>query len=367
MHEREAYIALNGMERVGPVAVRSLVETLGSAAAIFEADAAALRQARGVGRELADAVLRGRERVDWRREVERAAEQEVGILTPVDEAYPAALREIHDPPLALYVYGSPAVGDRRAVAVVGTRRPTHYGRATAEDLSYRLGKLGFTIVSGLARGIDTAAHRGALKAGARTLAVLGGALDCLYPAENRGLAREIAGQGAVLSEFPFGRRPDKTTFPMRNRIVSGLTLGTVVVEAGPASGALITAAQALEQGRAVMAVPGRIDQPSSAGPHRLIRDGARLVECVDDILDELDCLLPSAAATGRPPAAAAVPLSGEEQSLLEELEQGEQDVDVLIRATGLAAARVNALLMGLEMKKQVRMLPGRMVERVPRR
>jgi DNA processing protein len=185
----------------------------------------------------------------------------------------------------------------------------------------------------------------------------------MYPASNSELAREISEHGAVISEFPFGRKPDKTTFPMRNRVVSGLSMGVVVVEADRTSGAMITVDQALEQGRCVFAVPGRIDSYLSAGPHYLIRNGARLVEGVDDILDELGCLVPgSARSSGKPRS--LVRLSEEEQCLMRHLEDGEQSMDGLTRATGLPSARVTALLIGLEMKKQVRMLPGQMVERI---
>jgi DNA processing protein len=218
--------------------------------------------------------------------------------------------------------------------------------------------------SGLARGIDTAAHEGALKGGGRTLAVLGGALDKFYPPENRILAEKIAEQGAVISEFPFGREPDRTTFPMRNRIVSGLSMGVVVVEAGIKSGALHTANAAAEQGRTIFAVPGRIDSAFSGGSHQLIKTGAKLVEDVDDILQEFEFLIPKKKQEVeldlmmRP----EVQLSAEEQAIVKALAPGEQDVDTLARLVELPAAKISALLIGLEMKRVIRMLPGRMVE-----
>jgi len=361
MDERAAYIALNMMERVGPVRVRALISHLGSASAIFEASPLDLQSAQGVGKELAAAIVQQRRDIDWQGEMDRAERMGVGIVTFVDEDYPKPLAAIHDPPLALYVKGTFETRDKQSIALVGTRRPTQYGRATAENLAFHLGKLGFSIVSGLALGIDTMAHRGALKARGRTLGVLGGALDCMYPASNRDLAREISEDGAVLSEFPFGRKPDKTTFPMRNRVVSGLSMGVVVVEAGVRSGAMITVNQALEQGRCVFAVPGRIDSHLSAGPHDLIRNGARLVEGVDDILDELDCLV-QGSVKGERDVRSPVRLSEEERCLIHHLADGEASVDVLTRTTGLPCSRVNALLIGLEMKKQVRMLPGQTVE-----
>lgn len=361
MDEREAYIALNLMAAIGPVSVRALIATLGTPQAIFQARRPELLRAPGVGPKLADSILAQRDHVQPGRELERCHKLGAHILTPADAAYPAALRQIHDPPLALYVSGTLQPGDKRAVSVVGSRQSTLYGRECAEKLAYQLVQTGFVVVSGLARGIDTAAHRGALRGGGRTLAVLGGALDCLYPAENSALAREIAERGAVLSEFPLGRQPDKTTFPMRNRIISGLSMGTVVVEARLGSGALITAAQALEQGRAVFAVPGRIDSSSSKGAHQLLKSGARLLESVDDILEEFEFLLPASQRPGKAPAAPRPVLLPEEEKIVQALEEGEQDLDALTRASGLPAARISALLIGLEMKRVVRMQPGRRV------
>ena len=364
MDEREAYIALNMMEKIGPVGVRSLVETLGTAAAIFEADGEALGKARGVGRETVQTILAQRESLDWEGELQRAEAMGARLVARVDSEYPESLREIHDPPLALYIRGSLESRDSRGVAVVGTRRPTHYGRESAQRLANGLARSGLTIVSGLATGIDTVAHEAALAAGGRTVAVLGGGLDCLYPPANAGLADRIAdGCGAVISEFPLGRRPDKTTFPMRNRIVSGMSRGVLVVEAGPRSGALITADQALEQGRSVWAVPGRVDSSRSAGPHWLIQQGAKLVTCVGDVLEEWDDLFPATAApTATPPGTGG--LSADESALLTALGESSCDVDTLIRASGLKPGAVSAVLLGLEMRKLVRMLPGRMVERI---
>jgi DNA processing protein len=366
MTEREAYIALNMMEKVGPVSVRSLSGRLGSAAAIFEAAPEDLTGAPGVGREPVRAILAQRGTVDWAGEQRRAAEAGARIVTQTDDEYPRRLREIHDPPLAFYLRGELQSRDDHALAVVGTRRPTHYGRACAERFGAELARAGFTVVSGLAQGIDTAAHEGALKVKGRTLAVLGGGLDRLYPPENEELARRIAASGAVLTEYPFGRQPDKTTFPVRNRIVSGLSMGILVVEAGETSGAMITADQALQQGRSVFAVPGRIDAPTARGPHRLIKQGARLVESAEDVLQEFEFLFPQGvkaapAAEGRGPRPVT---SADEDAILRQLADGELDVDGIIRGTKLSPATVSALLIGLEMKRMVRMLPGRIVEAV---
>src|SRR5437660_3061358 len=204
-----------------------------------------------------------------------------------DERYPAWLRAIHDPPAVLYCDGLPETGDRQAVAIVGSRRATPYGLRVSEALAGELSVLGFTIVSGFARGIDAAAHGAALAAGGRTIAVLGCGLDVDYPPGHASLRAEIAGSGAVLTEFAPGTPPRATNFPRRNRIISGLALGVVVVEAAEDSGSLITARLALEQGREVFAVPGSIDVPTSRGPHGLLKQGAKLVETVDDIVEEL--------------------------------------------------------------------------------
>lgn len=367
MTSREAYILLNLIPGVGPIGVRALIEALGDPARLFEVDRQRLQTVNGIGATLARRIAEAPRRYSVDAECERAEASGVRIATPADEDYPPPLRTIHDPPLALYMRGAWMEADRHAVAVVGARRMTRYGQETAERLARGLARCGWTVVSGLARGIDTVAHRSTLDAGGRTLAVLGGALDRLYPPENAGLARDIVSQGVVLSEFPFGREPDKTTFPMRNRLISGLSRGVLVVEAGLTSGALISAHQAIDQGRSVFAVPGRIDSPTSHGTHALIKKGACLVETLDDILEEFGQLFPNPAsatkASSSCPAAPRPALNAEETALLEALAEDEcLDVDSLARITTLAPGTVNARLVGLELKRLVRMTPGRMVE-----
>lgn len=368
MNEREAYIALNMMECIGPVGVRSLTAMLGSPQAIFEAAPETLRAASGIGPAVAEKIVAQRGIIRPNEEIERAARLGAAIITPADGNYPKDLAQIHDPPLALYVMGELLPADHRAIGVVGSRHTTLYGRETAESLAYQLAHAGFTVVSGLARGIDTAAHRGAIKAKGRTLAVLGGGVDSIYPPENTQLAEEIAKHGAVLSEFSIGRQPDKTTFPIRNRIISGLSMGVLVVEAGLTSGALITANQALEQGRSVFAVPGRIDSPASRGTHMLIKNGAHLVESVDDILQEYEFLIPSLGLNKPLPAESrpAPPLDDEEAAIVKSLEEGEKNVDEIIRMTGIEASRIGSIMLGLEMKKIVRLHPGRIVQLIRR-
>jgi DNA processing protein len=361
---RSAYIALNMLDQVGPVRTRNLIAALGSPEAVFAADAALLQQVPGIGREVASGIVAQGAQVDPTAEEERASRHGARVVAFCDEDYPAILKEIYDPPLALYVWGTLTAADRHGLAVVGTRHVTHYGQSVADRMAYGLARAGFTIVSGLARGIDTVAHQAAIKAGGRTLAVLGSALDKLYPAENKDLAARIAEQGAVISEYPMGRPPDRQTFPYRNRIVAGLSVGLLVIEAGEKSGAVITANAALEQGRHVYAVPGRIDTPTARGCHALIKQGAKLVETIDDIVDDINLLFPKkiedrAEALKRTPD---VTLSPDEVAAVRALAGGGLHVDALARACGLGAARLNALLLGLEMKRVLRILPGRMVE-----
>jgi DNA processing protein len=364
MTEREAYILLNMMEGIGPVRVRHMLEALGSAVEAVTAHPDAMQRARGVGEELARSIANQREQLDVAEECRKAKAMGAEIITPLDDEYPAALKEIHDPPLALYVLGTLEKKDRHAIAIVGSRRSTLYGKQVADRLGYQLAQTGFTVLSGLARGIDTAAHEGCLKGEGRTIAVMGGALDKVYPPENETLARQIVKHGAVISEFAMGREPDRTTFAIRNRIVSGMSMGVVVVEAGSKSGALITADVAAEQGRTIFAVPGRIDSQASRGTHKLIKAGARLVEDVDDILQEFEFLIPpeqaqaELALTMRP----EVRLDADEQAVVKALWQGPMDMDGLAREAGLSSARISAMLIGLEMKRVVRMLPGRQVE-----
>lgn len=364
MTRREAYIALNMIDTLGPVRVRNLVAALGSPEAVWDASEEDLRRAEGIGAEVARGILAQRSEVDPLTEEALARKADARIITCEEPEYPEPLKQIYDPPLVLYVRGSFEKSDKHAIAVVGTRHATHYGLSVADRLSYQLAKTGFTVVSGLARGIDTAAHKGALKGEGRTIAVLGSAIDRLYPEENVELADKIAEHGAVISEYTMGREPDRTTFPYRNRVVSGLSMGIVVVEAGVKSGAVITATEAAEQGRSVFAVPGRVDMPAARGCHMLIKQGAKLCEGVDDVLQEFDMLIPDARkkAEASMPKRPDVPLSTDEQAVVKTLWKGALDVDSLARQANLNSAQLSSLLLGLEMKRVIRMLPGRVVE-----
>ena len=353
------------IEGLGPVSVRRLVECLGSPKAILEADREALMEARGVGEKLALKIIVQRDSIDFEEEIEKAAEIGAHMITPVDDEYPDALKTIHDPPLALYVLGRILPQDSKAIGIVGSRSTSHYGLTAADRLAYQLGQIGFTVLSGLARGTDTAAHSGALKGGGRTIAVLGGALDCLYPPENAELAARISKSGAVVSEYAMGRQADRMTFPYRNRIISGMSMGVLVTESAIKGGSMHSAEAAMEQGRTVFALPGRIDTPGARGPHMLIKNGAKLVERIDDILEEYEFLIPPDEREAPQDKAAArpdVPLSEEESTVVEALWQESLDIDSLARKVGMKSHELSSLLLGLEMKRVVRMLPGRMVE-----
>ena len=370
--ERQAIIALNMTQGMGAVTAKNLIEFFGSAAEIFKASAADLALVQGVGKGKAAAFAEAFSRIDPLAEEDRATRCAASIITWDDPDYPQRLKDIYDPPLVLYICGDRKAFSRTGVAIVGTRNATRYGCETAFRFGYQLASAGYAIVSGMARGIDTEGHRGAVEAHGVTIGVLGGALDKFYPAENRKLAHRVIDEGgAIISEYPFGREPDRQTFPMRNRIVSGLSAGVLVVEAATASGTMITDDQALEQGRAVMAVPGRVDSPTSQGCHKLIRNGARLVTCADDVIDELGTFLPSSrpadgklhleteAPLQRP--ANAPSLSEEEQRILDAIGGAERFVDDLVAATGIEAGRLNGLLVALQIKRFVKLLPGGIV------
>ena len=359
---KEALVALNLIEHVGPVRVRQLLDHFGEAPAILRASRQELLRVAGIGEETATAIAGWEQSVDLAAELERIRDYGCHVLIPADAEYPPLLREIYDPPIVLYVRGQLSERDRGGVAMVGSRLASHYGIETARRLSYQLAYAGVTVVRGGARGVATAAHQGARPAKGRALAVRGNGLDYVFPPENAQLYERIAKQGAVITQFPFRRKADKQTFPIRNRIVSGMTLGTVVIEAGINSGALITANMAVDHGRQLFAVPGRIDSPQSKGCHDLIKQGAKLCEGAEDILSEFEYLFPPPNRPASPAASgvlSTVTLSDAEQNVLAALEADERGIDEIIRASGLPAATVSVTLFGLEMKRLVRQLPGK--------
>jgi DNA processing protein len=363
MDSREALVALNMVEHVGPVRARQLLEHFGDATKILSASKHQLLHVRGIGEETAESIAGWEKSVDLAAEMKRVADSGCEIVVQPDAHYPELLREIYDPPMVLYVKGKLMPKDKNGVAMVGSRMTTHYGIEVARKLGYQLAYTGVTVVSGGARGIDTAAHQGALSGKGRTICVLGTGIAIVFPPENGELFERIAANGAVISQFPFNRKADKQSFAIRNRIVAGMTLGTVVVEANLTSGALITANFATEYGRQVFAVPGRVDSPRSKGCHELIKKGAKLCEGVEDILSEFEYLFP---ASNRPPSAnetgvlPALDLSENEQKVFGTLDSEELTTDDVIRKSGLPSSAVSVALFSLEMKRLVRQLPGKL-------
>src|ERR1017187_3164214 len=366
MDSREALIALNLIEHVGPVRARLLLEHFGEAPKILAASKSALLRVRNVGEETAEAISTWEKTIDLGGELKRISDFGCHALIQSDGDYPEMLRQIYDPPLVLYVKGALTAKDRSAVAMVGSRMTTHYGLETARKLAYQLAYVGVTVVSGGARGIDTAAHQGAPAAKGRTVCVLGTGVNIVFPPENVELFGRIAENGAVITQFPFNRNGDKQSFAIRNRIIAGMTLGTVVVEADLHSGALITANFATEYGRQVFAVPGRIDSPRSKGCHDLIKKGAKLCEGAEDVLSEFEYLFP---ASNRPPSPGetgvlpAITLSENEKLVYDALNNEVSSIDEVIRRSGLPSSAVSVALLGLEMKHVVKQLPGKLFVR----
>jgi DNA processing protein len=361
MTSREALVALNMIPHVGPVRYRQLVAHFGEPARILSANKASLISVHGINEVTADSIVSWESSVDLAGELKRISDFGCEIVVEQDEHYPQLLRQIYDPPLVLYVKGTLKTSDKNSVALVGSRMTTTYGINTARRLGYQLAYMGITVVSGGARGIDTAAHQGALSAKGRTIAVLGTGINQVFPPENAQLFEKIAENGALVTQFPFNRPPDKQSFPIRNRIVAGMTLGTVVVEANLTSGALITANFAVECGRQVFAVPGPIDSPRSKGCHDLIKKGAKLCEGPEDIVSEFEYLFPN---SNRSDALPGLTLSDNEKVVYEAVDLRETFMDEVIVKTGLPASAVSVALLTLEMKKLVRQLPGKVFLRV---
>jgi DNA processing protein len=360
MTRTESYLALNLVPQIGPVRVKKLLRHFGSPEAVLRAKSRELAMCDGISQSQAEALAGWEQAIDLGGEQRKIRERGLTLLTQEDPLYPKLLLGIHDPPVLLYVWGQLQPRDHHAVGIVGSRHATPYGLAAAKKLSFQIAYAGYAIISGLARGIDTAAHEAALAAKGRTIAVIGSGLGKLYPPENAALAARIAENGAVISEYPVDRIADKQTFPYRNRIVAGWSSGLVVVEAPERSGSLITAQQAADQGRTVYAVPGGIDRPTSAGCNRLIQQGAKLIMDGGDVLDDLMTLFPTAPQAPKvqetPPAAE---LSLDERILYDALGTEEAHIDDLTITSGLTAATVSTTLMRLEMKRLIRALPGR--------
>jgi len=353
MRDLRYWVGFNIVRGIGPVRLRALLDYFGDVERAWHAPPEALRSA-GLDRRSLENLLETRAALDLDRELERIAATGAQVLTWESPSYPRLLHEIADPPPVLYVKGTLTEEDAWAVAVVGTRRASTYGREVTRRLTTTLARSGITIVSGLARGVDAEAHRAALKAGGRTIAVLGCGIDRVYPPEHRKLAGEIIAQGALVSDYPLGTPPEGSNFPPRNRIISGLSLGVLVTEGGVRSGALITADYAAEQGRDVFAVPGSILMRSNAGTNALIRDGAKVVLGPEDVLEELNLTMVAEQIEARQ----VLPADETEAALLAHLSAEPSHVDELRQHVGLPIAQVTSTLALMELKGMVRQVGG---------
>ncbi len=360
-------IRLNAVPGLGPRLQTLLYNRFGSAGEILAASGARLLSVDGIGPKLSLAITKASEDSSAERELARCQESGIKLYVLGSDGYPSPLAEICDPPPLLYCRGDYREEDRLALAIVGSRHCTTYGRQQAERFATGLARAGLTIISGLARGVDAIAHRAALKAGGRTIAVSATGLAKIYPREHQSLAAEIAGQGAMISEAPLDRGPTRGIFPQRNRIISGLSLGVLIVEASRKSGALHTARHAMEQGRDVFAIPGRIDSLASQGCHDLIRDGVTLVQSVDDILEELGPLCEPV--VNQQGELLVTPrelnLSDQERFILNLIPSHPIPVDEVLRQAELEHSRVLSTLTVLEMKKLLCRVPGGFIQRRP--
>ena len=363
-------LLLSHVPQIGPQRLRALVSHFGDTGAVLAAPPRDLAAVPGISRTLASAIAaslkpgeRGCHMKYAERQLARVNSCGGAVISLWDARYPEALKRIYDPPPLFFQAGGFSPADRNAVAMVGTRSPSAYAVDVAERFSRDLARLGVTVVSGLARGIDTQAHAAALDAGGRTIAVTGSGLDVIYPPENSKLCRRIIRRGVVMTEYPMGTPPDAVNFPRRNRIISGLSAGTIIIETDVDGGAMITAASALDQNREVFAVPGQVTSRRARGCHALIRDGrAKLVECIGDVVVELASLLRPAAG---PPAAIPPPpdLNLFEKTVCEWLKEEPQHIDAIALGTRLGPADTLVALLGLEFKGLVKQLPGMMFHR----
>jgi len=362
----ESWLTLSMIPGVGPLMRRELLERFGSPKAILDAAPSELREVPRLGPKLCQAISKATETIDVQAELERCRNNDIDLLACGEEAYPNPLQEIIDPPGILFTRGSFLPQDEIAIAIVGTRHATHYGRKQARRLAAGLSRAGFTIVSGLARGIDTEAHQATLEAGGRTVAVLGSGLLSIYPSENKALAEKVVQNGALVSESSTLSKPSRGSFPRRNRIVTGLCQGVIVIEAGDRSGALISARLSMEQGREVFAVPGPVDSRTSRGCHRLIRDGAKLVEGPDDVLEELGPMFKSTTdADGREVHhPAEFQLNDQERVVLDAIRSDPTSIDEVVEGCGLPVHRVLSTVSVLEMRRLIKRLSGMQVVRL---
>lgn len=362
MEEWKYWIALKMVHGIGEVLFRNLLSKFYSPQNVFKAQISEIGKVDGIGEKTAQAI---KGFSDWGKaeeEAERVKRSGFKLLLLTDSNYPRNLFNTYNPPPFLYVKGEILSEDDNAIAIVGTRIPDRYGRFVTQRLAEELSRRGITIVSGMARGIDSIAHAGALKTGGRTIAVLGSGLDIIYPMENKKLYEEISTRGAVVSEFPLGTIPDSVNFPKRNRIISGLSLGVVVVQASDKSGSLITASFALEQNREVFAVPGNIETKLSRGTNKLIKEGAKLVESVEDILAEIEVLRRFKQDKLVADTVSPSDISHDEKAIYSVLRDEPLHIDEITKLTGMSPANVLSILLSLELSGLVTQLPGKMFQ-----
>lgn len=369
MENLQDWLALNLVPGLGTSSCKRLIDSFGGPRQVFKANTSELSKVPGIRKNAISEIAKKATYNKAEKEINRAQKENIAIITWDDPGYPELLKNIHNPPLLLYVKGSSAHLSSPAVAIVGARAATSYGQRVAENMAYQLAQRTLTIVSGLALGVDASAHNGSLKAGGQTVAVLGCGVDVIYPYQNCKLYEKISDNGTIISEYPLGTKPESFRFPARNRIISGLSLGVLVVEAAKRSGSLITAKLALEQGREVFAVPGMVDSAKSEGAHRLLQEGAKLVHSVDDVLEELSFACSSVQETGlhnsKETRNSRQELNNEEKHLFSFLDVYPKTIDNIILETGLQAPKVSELLLLLEIKGLIEVLPGKQYQKKP--
>ncbi len=352
------WLAWNKITDIGPKRFYKLLEYFGSADTAWQATSGEISKVLNLSSKISSRLFEEKNNIIPERELDLIYKNRVNVLTIEDVLYPENLKTIHYPPPILYFKGTIIEADKNSISIVGSRKATYYGKMVAEKLSKDLALAGITIISGMARGIDTSAHKGALSVNGRTIAVLGCGIDYIYPPENRRLAQEIQESGAVISEFPLSTLPERQNFPRRNRIISGLSLGTVVVEAAEKSGALITADFALEQGREVFAIPGNINSPLSNGSHNLIKQGAKLVNNYQDILEEIYTLLPQKTAE-KDMVKENTSLTEKEKVIYRLITKEPVQIDEIIKESKLSAGKVSEILLNLELKDLIKEIEGK--------
>ncbi|MBW1915525.1 MAG: DNA-protecting protein DprA [Deltaproteobacteria bacterium] len=355
-----SWLALNRIQGLGNISIKNLLDRFGNPDRIFQASLSDLTSVQGVRKDSAQKIILKKFEGDPWDEVEKAEKSGSRIITFSDPIYPLALKEIHDPPMLLYVKGVDIIANQTFVAIVGSRNSTHYGVTAAQEIAQGLARRGIGVVSGLARGIDSAAHRGCLTGKGHTAAILGTGIDIIYPSLNHQLFKQIEVNGTIISEFPIGTTPSPANFPMRNRIISGMSKGVLIVEATKNSGSLITASQALEQGRDVFAVPGSIKSFKSTGCHFLIKQGARLVENADDVLEGLGLNFDDASKTAKSKGIALPPMDESENVIYALIGDYPMHIDQIARESSMKPSDVSSVLTKMELKGIIRQVPGKM-------